>query len=327
MKSENLSPKSINEFTPEDTIYIQVPQAGISPIMALCQFIKFEKNKISGKVLQVDSNPSLYIQKIEEGWVVEAPLIKCALYGPKQDMGHSMYHWFSPSGTAYRGENDAQAPTMPSEHPSYGLLSINKTQSSHNRPCFGSPIMHQNTVHLVLHGAEIHRVSHHDRIHAKNELLRLEMTPQQFADMLTSPNTSGTPVTIRRILGESMEATPFVSKLDQYQGELKDKIQSIHKTARDTTKDLAEIIEKSKLGKQEKIHMNRILGLLNQEIESNLPFLTDQMGEEMQKVVGEAKTAISHFLEEKAKELGIPQEALQQAPVLHLQNSPQESIE
>lgn len=322
----NLSTKNIKDFKPKDIIYIRITENPQYPKVALCEFIKLEKNRVHGKVLRTDMSKETESYRINRGWEISATIENCALYGQDEEMQHNRFYWFSPTGVAFTESPEDVAPKMPEEHPSYGTLSISKVTKSHAAPCFGSPILVNSVIHLSLCTAKISRSLHNDNIYANEEIVRVEMTPQQFSDMLTSPNSgSGTPVTITRLLGKGVEDTPFVSKLEQFQGELKEKIKGINHKTKTLTEEFTELIERSKLAKKEKEYMLKLLDSLNMEVESNLPFLTSQLGEEMDKVVGEAKSAINSYLETQARIRNIP--LTDATPILQLEECNEVDIE
>jgi hypothetical protein len=290
----NLTYKNIREFTPEDTIYLQKNSGGRSAT-TLCQFVRFERNKVFAL--------SLEGEKVE----LSAPLDKCALYGKNADENREHYHWFDPIGHAAYENGEVRHMAVPQNHPSYAMVSICRHSSSGQSALFGSSILHSHTLSLKIHPAELIRDLHEDRYHPRSTpLIEIEMSPQQFTDMLTSPNTMGTPATLRHYGDEHIEPCPFVSKLEQFDSELETKIRKLHAETKQKMEGLSTLIQGSKLTKTEKEHMTRALGSITQEIEHNLPFLKQQLAEEMDRVIGEAKASISSYMHEKARQLSLP---------------------
>jgi hypothetical protein len=305
MLTENLSYKRIQDFTTDDTIYIKIREGAQHTITLLCQFVKLEKGRVTGKVLSATTNPTLYTHKIAQGWEVSADLSRCALYGKTEDEDHPSYHWFDPIGYAAHESAEQRHLRVPKDHESYGLITISRTHG-HPKPLFGSSILHTDRVSIRISEAELHRSLYEDRIHQKREIIEVELSTQQFADMLTSPNTSGTPVTIRHINYEKKEDTPFVSKLDQFQSEYSQKIENITRELTQTVQNAKEILSNPKAPtKKERDLILQGLDTLVQELKRNLPFLASQFQEQMERTLGEAKAAFQTFAEQKAKSLGI----------------------
>lgn len=318
---QNLTYKNIRDFLPGESICLHIPQSGgMGALTTECEFIAFEKGKVTGKVLSVNTNPELYKRKIDEGWIETVALNKCSLYGKIPGESHPHYHWFDPIGHAAYESAEERHLSVPEEHPSYGMLSISRRYGGGATPCFGSPILHQHKISLKISKASLQRSLHEDSFYPKTQLIEVEMTPQQFADMLTSPNTSGTPVTIKYVGHEPMEECPFVSKLDQFESELKSKVKTTFAETKRKMANISEIINSGKpLGKKDREHVEKLLASINMEVESNFPFLQSQMIEEMGKVVGEAKAAIGAFLQERVKSLNLPSDT--SAPILLENNS------
>lgn len=305
---DNLTFKNIKDFQAGDPIYLHHSSysGGMINKVLLCEFVSFEKGKVTGKVISVDSNPSLHKHKIEEGWFESVRLQACSLYGKGPNDNHSFYHFFDPLGYAIYENYEERHMRVPEKHPSYGMVSISRCSSSHPTACFGSPILHQHTMRLRIHTAKLERSLHRDSYFTDKEIIEVEMTPQQFTDMLTNPNSSGTPITIKHLNHEIVEPTPFLSKLDQFESELKEKIKSMHSETKQKLNSINELLQKKSLTNKDREHINREIQGINQEVESNLPFLQSQMIEEMGKVVGEAKGAITNFLQEECQRKGLP---------------------
>lgn len=305
----NLTPKNIKEFQPGDSICLHLTEysGGMRHNTVEGEFISYEKGYVTAKIVSADGNPDLYKHKIATGWIEKIKLRSCSLYGKGPNDEHNHYHYFDPLGYAVYESAEERHLRVPEKHPSYGMVSINRTQSSHPTPCFGSPILHRHTMRLKISKARLHRSHHEDRFYPDDTLIEVEMTPQQFTDMLTTPNSMGTPVTIRQINQESVETTPFISKLDQFETELKEKVKSTHADTKRKMRNIAEMLTSEKaLGKKDREHMVKLIESINMEIENNFPFLQSQMIEEMGRVVGEAKASISAFLQDQRRAQGLP---------------------
>ena len=307
---ENLSFKNIREFEPGDTLYMHLSEysGGMRHSVVMAEFISFEKGIVTGKIIEVEKDASGYKkQRIEEGWIEKTRLGSCSLYGKGANEDHEFFHYFDPIGHAIYNTAEERHLRVPKEHPSYGTLSINRVTSSNSTPCFGSPILHNHTIRLKINKAELNRSLHEDRFFPREQMIEVEMTPQQFAEMLTSPNSMGTPVTIKAVNRESVEETPFISKLDQFETELKEKVKSTHSETKQKLANIAELLNSGKpVGKKDREYINKLISSINQDVESNFPFLQTQMIEEMGRVVGEAKAQIQQTIKAQAKAYGLP---------------------
>lgn len=302
MKS-NLSLKNIKDFQPGDSLYLHLQGLTLE-----AEFIAFENGKITAKVLESTTNNSTYKHRIAQGWIETVKLHACSLFGQEPNGERAFHHYFDPLGYAIYESPEQRHLRVPENHPSYGMVSISRVSSSGPVTCFGSPILHNHTMRLRVHSASLKRSLHEDRYFAGNQFIEVEMTPQQFTDMLTSPNTQGTPVTIKYLNKEEVGPTPFLSKLDQFETELKEKVRATHSDTKRKMGNIAEILQAGKpIGKKDKEHIMDLIDSINMEVESNFPFLQSQMIEEMGRVVGEAKASIGYFLSEQRKALGLPE--------------------
>lgn len=80
------------------------------------------------------------------------------------------------------------------EHPSYGILRLSRSNiSGEGVALFGSSILHNNTIRLSISKGWEERQGNEDRYYPmeslKNEYIEVEMSYNQFADMITSLNS------------------------------------------------------------------------------------------------------------------------------------------
>src|SRR5271154_1604303 len=95
------------------------------------------------------------------------------------------------------------------KHESYGMVGINRTSSSGTN-LFGSIATHHSFITLSVKRAEVHRHLASDWYHAEaRDLIEIEMSHSQFAEMITSPGIGdGIPCTIRAFDGKLLESCP-----------------------------------------------------------------------------------------------------------------------
>jgi hypothetical protein len=195
------------------------------------------------------------------------------------------------------------------EHESFGVMNISRFSSSHDAVFFGSSIRQNHGISLEISHAELHRSDlHYDSYFGKKHIIRVEMSPTQFADAITGLNIgAGTPVTIDWLEGKKMEPPPFESKVEQFQQEFKD-------VAKKIGQEFDEVIARA-MSKKYPQSFIKELDLLRGRVTSNFPFLNRQFNEQMEKTVKEAKGAVDAFVTSSIQHYGL--EALKnQAPKL-----------
>lgn len=198
------------------------------------------------------------------------------------------------------------------KHPTFGVIQFSRCQGGDN-VLFGSSIKHNDTIRLTVSHAELHRDLHRDWIHEREAIVEVSMSPTQFADAITSLNVGGgVPVTIRYIAGGEHEnlyhvSPPYQNKVDQFKSEFKETANDLIKHIDDTIK----MAEESHVPKK----VIRELDNLKMWFNGNLPFVSTQFTEQMEKTVTEAKGAVDAFVQHTIQSYGI--EAIRQnAPKL-----------
>ena len=109
-------------------------------------------------------------------------------------------------------------------HPSFAVIQVSRINSSGAVPLFGASIGHSNTIKLTINRAEAIRSTDlsYDRYFPREQLIEIEMTQTQFAEMITSMNYgSGVPVTLRQFNRERPEDPPVENKRAQHSHEFK----------------------------------------------------------------------------------------------------------
>lgn len=193
------------------------------------------------------------------------------------------------------------------EHPSYGVAEFSRISSSGNKPLFGSSIGHSQTIELRIHRAEqIRSDSSYDRYHPTEQLIVVEMSQTQFAELITNMNYgSGIPVTIRRLNGERPEDPPVENKRQQHSDEFKQRMVEFSQRLVKDSENLKTFLTKPKLSKEDKRVMKIMFEHLTTEIKNNIPFFERMFEEQMDKTVVEAKGEIEAFITNAVTQTGL----------------------
>lgn len=192
------------------------------------------------------------------------------------------------------------------EHESYGMLGFSRVSGGHSN-LFGSSIKHQQTIRMVLKHAVKERGLNRDWYYGKKQIVEVEMSQNQFAELITSMNVGdGVPVTIRWLNGKSMENCPEENKRELFEKEFEDRMIELNERLGKLTEDAERILnEKSAPKKSDKELILKQLQSFRQELSSNIPFVASQFNEQMDKTVAEAKGEVEAFVMNKVHSLGI----------------------
>lgn len=202
-------------------------------------------------------------------------------------------------------KREEKSPTEYTEtHPSYGCISI--SQVSGRGVLFGSEVTHQHFISLTI--SEAQRVVDEplEFVTAKRELVRVEMTQAQFAEMITSPNRgSGVPCTIGRCTGD--EGKPWVHphhggrpsppSPDHYTKKYKTAMGDRAGRVSESIKTASEKADRILRGedKPTKANLGELAAALRRaqmNLDQNLPYVMEEMEEGIEKRMS---TAVSEF--------------------------------
>lgn len=192
-------------------------------------------------------------------------------------------------------------------HPSFGIAKFSRHSCSHPQSLFGSSIGHENTITLTISRADhIRSDSSYDRYYEKGQIIEVEMSAAQFAEMITTMNYgSGVPVTLRRIQGVAIEGTDTVNKRQQHSDEFKQRMKDFTDRLKGDQKKLEEMLKKDKLSKEDKRQLKMDFDHLTTEISQNIPFFEQMFEEQMDKTVVESKAEIENFISNTVTHFGL----------------------
>lgn len=302
----NLNAKCITEFTPEDTIYIRKAGKNNSHVY-LCKFVSYRSNKVTGIAISTEVNPKLHEHEINSGLEITASIDNCSLYGQNPVDGRTYYHWFMPSGYAIYPKdfgNTEENSELIKEHPSFGMVRLSR-RNSRGTVLFGSSITHNEIIAITIAKGNVDRDLNREWYHAGDELVEIEMSANQFAEFITTPNTgSGIPCTLRHVGRERMPEPPYESKKDMFSREFEIKMKNISSDLTENLKIAKQILEKPSIGKGDREELIKLFEKFISNVGSNIPFMEKSFVEQMDKTVTEAKAEIDAFIHRRITDEG-----------------------
>ena len=195
-----------------------------------------------------------------------------------------------------------------SKHESYGMVGVSRVTHSHGTSLFGSSIKHSDTIRLSIKTAEVDRHLNRDWYHGNDQLIEIELSPTQFAEMITCMNMSdGVPCTLRYLEDHKrLENPPEVKQREIFEQEFQENVDKIKDFYKNDFKQIKETLLKKgtiKIGERKQT-INIITKLIN-TLEDAMPFLQKGFNESMDKTVSEAKGEVEAFVMHKVTSLGI----------------------
>lgn len=202
------------------------------------------------------------------------------------------------------------------EHPSYGVVAIARTQMTPTT-LFGSSIKHQHGIILEVKRAVVERALSEDWIHGRETIVEVILTPSQFADMITSTGLGdGTPCTLRAVNGKLIESDEIPSKRAEFKQEFDQAMTDVAKESKQALQEADNLLQRDRITKGDVRRLRDSLYKIEQELRSNLGFITDQFQRQIEKSVVEAKANVEAFVETVARQTGL--NALKSSAQLHL---------
>lgn len=184
------------------------------------------------------------------------------------------------------------------KHPSFGMLSFNRTHGGHSN-LFGSSIQHNDTIHMVLREGVVTRGLNDDWYVG-----------------------TGTPCTIKYLRGKGrINEADFINKRQQITNEFKECMNERMSDAKEFYDEVKELFTtKKSIGKCDREMILRRLANVTQGMESSSKFIFDQFQNQIDKTITEAKGEIEAFAQNKIN--AIAQQALveQKEDILKLEN-------
>ena len=179
-----------------------------------------------------------------------------------------------------------------------GMISWSKSYNASPRNLFGTEIKTDNPITLRISKAEETRNLSRNWYHSLGQIVEIEMSPIQWAEFLTSGNTSGTPCTIRYIGGQRMSEPKETEMFNDYNEEVEEHFDKF-KEIEDVVKSA--IDSKKPMGLKD---LNSLLCKIHNAM-ANVDFVKDSFKEDMNKIVGKAKAEFNAYVENRVHEIGI----------------------
>lgn len=198
-------------------------------------------------------------------------------------------------------------------HPAFGQVRFDRVSSSGTVPMYGaSTQFHPTFIRLrISRSYRVHDLRS-DYYHNKGgPLIEVDLTPLQFADLLTTMNYSGgVPCTIRSVKGEDVPWIPVDDQneigrvRDGFKREVKEKFSESR--MQHTTKVALDILmSKRPLKRADRDKICDIVRKISMAVSGNIPFVMDQFVSAAERVQSEVKREIESFMDMAIERAGI----------------------
>ena len=194
-------------------------------------------------------------------------------------------------------------------HESYGMVGLTRRYGGggyHN--LFGSSIGHSSTMALTIKRCEKQRDLNRDWYHGIDLLIQIELSPVQFAEMVTGVGVGdGVPCTIRHFDGYGTIADPpEISQRQLFEREFKSSMEDVASTCYGDVKEAeALLLKKGTITVKERELVSKIINRVVSNITSEMPFIQSSFNEAMNKTAVEAKGEVEAFITTKIHTMGL----------------------
>ena len=185
-------------------------------------------------------------------------------------------------------------------HPSYGMVRICRT-CGHERPLFGSSIMHTQTVTMTISHGNVSRSLNADWYDEGTKIVTVEMSPTQFADMITCIG-SATPCTINweKGIGNTGEP-PFTDRKSRFLSEESERLQLASEKMDALVRDAEDMLMEGHMNKSAREGILKRLQEIQSAMADRNEYLMHCFTEDMDRMVTEAKAEIEAFFDHRAR--------------------------
>ena len=193
------------------------------------------------------------------------------------------------------------------QHESFGMIGFSRVSSSHGVSFFGSSIRSNHFIHLRIKRGSRRRDLAHYWYHGEENLIEIRLSPNQFAELLTTLNVGdGVPCTIERVGNQQMAECPAVHQRQLYEDEFRQTMKDVAEKAHDLERQVVDMFfDGERIGKKARLDVKGKLGALVAYIDDKMPWVQKQFNEAMDKTVVEAKGEVEAFVNHKIHSLGI----------------------
>lgn len=190
-------------------------------------------------------------------------------------------------------------------HPSYGMISVSRATGG-SGSLFGSEIKNSNFMQIEISEASVRQDLGRNWYHSTNSIVEVNMSPVQYAELITCPNTSGVPCTItRRHDTGSINYKPIDTVTQHVESVVEEKLSSLKGDCKDVFEKVTEILSQKTIKKADKEEIESLVRRLVADINSNIPFYEESVKESIDKAKVEAKAEIECYVQHAINKAGI----------------------
>lgn len=180
-------------------------------------------------------------------------------------------------------------------HPSFAKMKISRVYGGENRNLFMTNTTNPNAIRIEINTAEYTEsdVIGREYVREGNNKITIEMSPMQFSELITTMNGEGVPVTIIRENNKIVKPPQRIfNKIELAENKIDKHMNNIVKEMKEKETKVKEILSKKSISKKDKDDIIGFFKHTKMQIDSNMDFLIDRAGKEINSMKVEALSEI-----------------------------------
>lgn len=170
-----------------------------------------------------------------------------------------------------------------------------------------SSLEHRNTVYVEISEAVEHiGIGTRPRASPRKRILRLHMSPLQWAEFISTPNQfGGTACTIMRRDGALIPPPPRNEETARLRQKVKDKAEEASEGGKEILQELDAILDGKSVRKKDLRDLREKISMLLLQINDRLPFVVVDFHEHMDDLTHDAMASVESHIQHRIRETGL----------------------
>lgn len=203
-------------------------------------------------------------------------------------------------------------------HPSYGMISVSRQSGGDEEPLFGSEVGSSTRMSITISKASVIQDLGQNWYSDNQVITEIIMSPIQYAEMISNPNTQGMPCTIKytQELG-SIKYRGVDTQTQYVESKLETEVSNLKKVTNGLGGKVDAILsQKGIIRKSDREAISSLVSELTRFMSDKLPFYEKCLGEQIDRMKAEARTEIDGYMTHTIMKTGL--RALQNPETLAL---------
>ena len=192
-------------------------------------------------------------------------------------------------------------------HPYFGQIRLNRWSGTTKERLFDTNVETGSGISIELHEAEVLQRDSHRHIYGGKVLFKVDLSPAQFADLLTNMNTEGVACTVRYNAAYPAFQVPqppiLETAMARVETEFNQAMLDLEVIDEEVGMRLRQALEK--VPAKHRATITEAVNLLTERVKSQIPYIREKFEEATAKTVQHAKQEIDAYVSTMVEALGV----------------------